>query len=161
MKLQFLMCTIFFSSGCGLINKEPEKNGFYESISGWDIIHVPIIPPFKATSTYPNIWLIGGSHELIKLNDHTYGDIPVLGFGVSNCYVYGTTPEGYTENIDKWFLFNTSTLDYIEFETEDQLSIKLDSLDIEKLPIKNCNVYYKSLTEGNKCYWFPMNEMNK
>ncbi len=141
--------------GCESKKSQSERDIFYETVSGWDIIHIPIVPPFRATSTYPNVWLITGSKTRIKLDENRHGDIPVLAFGVVQEYICGSTPIGYSNKADKWFLFNTTTYEYDEYESEQGLLIKLESLKLEKPKIEFCDVYFDKLINGETCYWFP------
>ena len=95
MKFVFLIYLIALSIGLNSCNKPKEKIGFYKSISGLDVRHVPIIPPFKATSTDGGrSWLINSS-QIIRLDQNRYGSIPILEFGVSKNYIYGSTPKEF------------------------------------------------------------------
>ncbi|HEX7847840.1 MAG TPA: hypothetical protein VF476_18700 [Chitinophagaceae bacterium] len=145
--------TIFFlfaMTSCGLPEKKTggEKD-FYNTIAGWDIQHVPIIPPFRATSTYPGLWLITGSDGLLHLGKNRVGDIPVYSFGVSKNYIYGKT-----EN-ERWFLFDINSSLYAEYSTDKELFETLAIYKLDKNPIESCDKYYKDLTEDKRCYWYP------
>lgn len=141
---------------CDFLSSESgQENGFYENISGWDNKHIPIIPPFKASSTYPDKWLIGGSDEFINLGKDRYGSFEVETFGVSKNFVYGITPPEHAKDVKKWFLFNTDNLIYAEYLTESELMNTLEKYQLDTNPIKSCQVYFKELTEGKRCYWFP------
>lgn len=122
-------------------------DGFYESIAGWDIRHVPIIPPFRATSTYPEQWGIQG---IKKLND-----IQVLAFGVTRNYIYGKIPDVNYNDTGRWFLINTNSLLYSEYDTESELDATLAKYNLEKNTIKLCEEYFQQLSKGERCYWFP------
>jgi hypothetical protein len=130
-------------------NKSEEKSDFYSTIAGWDIKHVPIIPPFRASSTYPGQWLINGSKELLHLGKNRGGDIPVNSFGVSKNYIYGKTENG------QWFLFNVNSLLYSEYSTDDELFETLKKYKLDKNPIETCDNYFQQLTENKRCYWYP------
>lgn len=132
--------------------KEPK--GFYETIAGWDIQHVPIIPPVTASSTYPGLWMIVAGRS-IHQDPHRGGALPVLSFGVSKNYVYGATPKGYTVEVDKWFLLNTHNLLYAEYDTEAELLHTLGKYKLAHNPIRRCDTYFDQLARGERCYWFP------
>jgi hypothetical protein len=142
---------------CRFIPEKSANTGtkFYENFSGYDVKYIPIIPPFKAISSYPDVWLIGGYEGVLHLTEHTSGDIPVLSFGVSKNYIYGTVPKGYTSEIGKWFLFNTQTKLYSEYDTEAELTETLRQYKLNKNPIKTCNEYHQELIAGKPAYWFP------
>lgn len=137
-------------SGCGFLENKPrEKKDFFNTIAGWDIKHVPIIPPFRASSIGPGTWLITGSKGSIHQGRSEGGDINVLSFGVSKNYVYGKRPNGV------WFLFNTNSLLYSEYSTEEELTLTLIKYRLEKNKIDLCDNYFSQLNNGNRCYWYP------
>lgn len=145
-----IFLSAFLATGCNLTgNKNGPKKDFYNSIAGWDIKHVPIIPPFRASSTYPGQWLINGSKEILHLGKNRGGDIPVNAFGVSKNYIYGTTENG------RWFLFNIYSLVYAEYSTEAGLDETLKLLKLDRNEIKNCGKYFQDLANGKRCYWYP------
>ena len=130
-------------------NKSGEKSDFYNTIVDSDIKHVPIIPPFRASSTSPGKWLINGSKELLYLGKDRSGDIPVNSFGVSKNYIYGETENG------QWFLFNVNSLLYSEYLTDNELFETLKKYNLDKNPIENCDNYFQQLTGNKRCYWYP------
>ena len=149
-KYTIIILLAFLISSCNFSKQEQEKNSsFYSTIAGWDIKHIPIIPPFRASSTYPGQWLIGGSKELLHLGKNRAGDIPVTEFGVSKNFVYGKT-----EN-NQWFLFNIQSLLYTEYETENELDTTLKIFKLTKNKIESCEKYFKQLSISKNCYWFP------
>jgi len=136
---------LFIAKSCMFSdNKLKEKKDFYNTISGWDIKHVPIIHPFRATSTYPGVWLINGTELLNK-----GGSIPVISFGVTKNYIYGKTDS------EEWFLLNTNSLLYSEYSTETELIETLKLFNLEKNPIETCDNYFDLLKEKKRCYWYP------
>jgi len=145
-----LILLLFATTNCNFSdNKSEEGKDFYNTITGWDIKHVPIIPPFRASSTYPGQWLIDGSNEILHLGRNTGGDIPVYSFGVSKNYIYGKTENG------QWFLFNVNTLLYSEYSTDIVLFETLKKYKLDKNKIETCDKYFQQLTEDKRCYWHP------
>lgn len=142
--LSFLVTSCNFSD-----RKTQSKNDFYNTIAGWDIKHVPIIPPFRASSTYPGQWLINGSTEILHLGKNRGGDIPVNSFGVSKNYIYGKT-----EN-ERWFLFNVYSLVYSEYSNEIDLDETLKLLKLDKNKVETCEKYFQELSNEKRCYWYP------
>jgi len=130
-------------------SKPGQEKDFYNTISGWDIKHVPVIPPFRASSTYPGHWLLNGSKEFLHLGKNRAGDIPVHSFGVSKNYIYGKTENG------QWFLFNIYSLLYAEYTTEDELTETLKKYKLDKNDIELCDDYFKQLSANKRCYWYP------
>jgi hypothetical protein len=130
-------------------NKSEEKNDFYNTIAGWDIKYVPIVPPFRACSTYPGQWLINGSKESLHLGKNRGGDIPVNSFGVSKNFIFGKTEDG------QWFLFNMFSLLYAEYSTENELFETLKKYKLDKNEIKPCENYFHQLSNDKRCYWYP------
>lgn len=145
--LFFLLLSVVFNFGCNFTKNKKER-GFYTVFSGWDIKHIPIIPPFRASSTYPKDWIITGG-DMIHKGSNKLGSITLISFGVSKNYIYGETDE------KKWFLFNTKNYIYAEYNTEKELTIAIDFLGLQKNKISSCEDYYVKLSEQKKCYWFP------
>ncbi|MBX9850280.1 MAG: hypothetical protein K2X86_00810 [Cytophagaceae bacterium] len=146
-----LLTLIFGLNSC---DESKEKIGFYESISGWDVRHVPIIPPFKATSADGGrSWLITGKD--VRMDANRGGHIPILEFGVCKNYIYGSTPKGHTNVVENWFLFNTTTLLYVEYSTKNELIHTLKKYKLDFNPMLDCKEYFKELTNNKRCYWFP------
>ncbi len=144
-----IIISILCLTACNFFDSKPkEKQDFYNTIAGWDIKHVPIIPPFRASSTGVG-WLINGSTESLHLGKNIGGDIPVKSFGVSKNYIYGQN-----EN-NNWFFFNSSTLIYAEYSTENELNETLKIYKLEKKQILTCEKYFEQLSNNKRCYWFP------
>jgi hypothetical protein len=56
----FLLILLVLGS-CSFEKKEQKGDDhFYDTRAGWDINHVPVFPPYRMTSTYPDIWLLNG-----------------------------------------------------------------------------------------------------
>ncbi|HMF72848.1 MAG TPA: hypothetical protein VK616_15325 [Flavitalea sp.] len=141
---------VFIATSCNFSDKKSEeRRDFYNDISGWDIKHVPIIPPFRASSTYPGQWLINGSKEFLHLGKNRRGGIPVTSVGVSKNYVYGKTENG------QWFLFNVSSLIYSEYPTDTDLFETLKLFNLDRNQIQTCDKYFQQLSERKRCYWYP------
>jgi hypothetical protein len=139
----------FIATGCNLSDSKPKKKkDFYNTIAGWDIKYIPIIPPFRASSIYPEQWLISAK-ELLHLGKNRMGAISVNSFGVSKNYVYGKTEDG------QYFLFNVNSLLYSEYETDTELFETLKLFNIEKNQIETCENYFQQLRENKRCYWYP------
>lgn len=154
----FVFLVLWGISACQPQDKNQNaRDEFYTTLSDWDIIYVPIIPPFRASSTHTGYWSIGGGKGLITQDETHHGDIAVLSFGVTECYVFGTMPKGYSQEVDKWFLFNTTTGSFSSFGDEAALDTELKGLGLKKTGIQSCDQYYKTLADGGPCYWFPVN----
>ena len=138
------LCLLLFS--CSFFKSE-EKD-FYNSIAGWDIIHVPIFPPLRATSAYPDDWLLTG-------NEHSLSSISLLKFGVTGQTIYGATRKGYTDQVENWFFLDYPSGLYKEYKTEKELDEILSLYELEKQQIKTCQEYFDHLSQGNRCYWYP------
>ncbi|NNV57400.1 hypothetical protein [Limnovirga soli] len=145
-----LILLAFLFASCNLSdNKTGVKKDFYNSIADWDIKYVPIIPPFRASSTYPGQWVINGSQEILHLGKNRGGDIPVNSFGVSKNYIYGKTENG------QWFLFNINSLVYSEYSTDTELYKILNLFKLGKNQIESCDKYFQQLSDNKRCYWYP------
>lgn len=135
-------------SGCRLSDdKKSGDDGFYGSIAGWDIRHVPIIPPYRATSTYPEQWTI--------LKKDQVRNIQVRAFGVTKNYIYGKIPDDNYKDTGRWFLFNTNSSLYSEYDTELELDATLAKYSLKKNSVRLCEDYFQQLSKGESCYWFP------
>ncbi len=145
-----IILVLLVISGCDFSSerKKTATEDFYSSISDWDIKYIPIFPPFRASSTYPDEWLISGSEE-IHLGENEFGAIHVESFGVSKNYIYGMTKEKL------WFLFNTNTSIYSEYATEKELNETLKMFNLDKNKIETCAYYFDQLNNNKRCYWFP------
>lgn len=138
-KILFLLIII----SCNRPDDSSEQNkDFYNTVAGWDIKHIPIVPPYRVTSTEPNDWVI---HDY---EDYKTNSISVVSFGVSKNYIYGIT------KYKKWFLFNMKTRLYAEYLTKNELfrTLKKNNLGINK--IEQCDNYYQQLP-NKRCYWYP------
>lgn len=135
----FLCSTLVIS--CDFIQNKKSKKTFYNSISGWDIIYVPIIEPYKVSS------IDNGSNWLLNRKEN--GSVSVLQFGVSKSLIYGSSIN------KKWFLYDTESDLYAEYISEEELFSSLQSFNIPINPIAKCKNYFDSLADEKKCYWFP------
>lgn len=145
-----IVVLIFMMSGCNFRDGNSEqKKDFYNTIGGWDIKHIPIIPPFRVSCAYPGQWLINGPKELLQHGKNRSGSIAVHSFGVSKNYIYGKTED------DQWFLFNVNSYMYSEYLTENELSETLKIYDLYKNNIETCDHYFQQLSENIRCYWYP------
>lgn len=155
-KLLIIILPLFLLNSCHFSNKQAsQETDFYSTIAGWDIKHVPIIPPFRATSTYPGQWHISGAPEMLHLGSNRKGDIPVLAFGVSRQYIYGTIPKDQKDELARWFLFNTQNLLYAEYDSVEELNEALKRYELDKKTVELCDTYFMELSDGKRCYWFP------
>ncbi len=83
--LLFLVLTL---EGCGPSSK---KGDFYNEISDWDIIYVPIIEPYRAASI--------DKGKSWGINTSEISSIALLKFGVSKNFIYGSIrKEGSDKN---------------------------------------------------------------
>jgi hypothetical protein len=138
--LAAFLCSTLITS-CDFIKNKKSKRTFYNTVSGWDIIHVPIIEPYKASSIDNGLnWL---------LNRKENGSVSISQFGVSKSLIYGS---GVNR---KWFLYDTQSDLYAEYTSKEKLFSCLQSLNITINPIAKCKNYFDSLADGKKCYWFP------
>ena len=76
----FIAIFIFLTVSCNFKQDKKQPTTFYNTISDWDIIYIPIIKPYQASSIDKGeTWLLG----LDEINS-----IEVLGFGVSQNFIY-------------------------------------------------------------------------
>jgi hypothetical protein len=138
--LLILLSTIFVIS-CDFYKNAKREKTFYNTISSWDIIHVPIIDPYKVSS------IDNGSNWLLNRKEN--GSVSVLQFGVSKSLIYGSSINR------KWFFYDTESQLYAEYTSIEELFNSLLSLNIPIHSISKCKNYFDSLVQGKKCYWFP------
>ncbi|MCO5241684.1 MAG: hypothetical protein M9904_16670 [Chitinophagaceae bacterium] len=142
MRLQILIALlIFFTYSCKFTSNRDEPKTFYNTISGWDISYIPIIEPYRATSLDKGITWSINRPEVVSSFD-------VIRFGVSNNFIYG-------KGSSKWFLLDTKSRLFAEYDTKQELLYSLKSLMISIKPISECNSYFDSLADNKKLYWFP------
>lgn len=130
--------------GC---NEPQKRKDFYGNHTGWDIIHIPIIPPNSASS------IDGGERWLI--NRKNTGSIPVKEFGVSKNLIYGTTTDGNTEERKNWFFLNVTNGLYAEYNSEEKLKYALKKFEAPFNPLRSCKEHRKILLDSGRCYWYP------
>lgn len=142
MRRQILITLLIFSiSGCNLNHDRKQPKTFYNTITGWDITHIPIIEPYRATSLDKGVTWNINRPEVIN-------SFEVLSFGVSQNLIYG-------QGKANWFLLDTKSKLYAEYETQGEL---LNSLKIFSVPVNEigkCSLYLDSLGKGKELYWFP------
>lgn len=74
----FILTLLTAICSCDFLTPESgQEKGFYETILDWDIKHIPIIPPFRASSVHPDKWLIRGSEEFINLGENRHESFEV------------------------------------------------------------------------------------
>lgn len=142
--IQTLLPLLILNS-CGPL-QAPEEN-FYKLHSDYDILYIPIIEPYRASS------IDGGDYWSINRNE--LGSIAAVKFGVSENWIYGSKREGYTELPGSWFLFNVTNGLYAEYETEDQLKSAIGKFNVAYVPLRSCRDHFKTLQDSGRCYWFP------
>lgn len=141
-RLQILISLlIFFTTSCDLKPNRNERETFYNTISGWDISYIPIIEPYRATSLDKGVTWSINRPEVINSFD-------VVSFGVSNNFIYG-------HGSSKWFLLDTKSKLFAEYGTKQELLYSLESFSIPLNPVRECNIYFDSLVNNKKLYWFP------
>jgi len=151
-------------SSCGSLDNT-EKKGFYNKFGTWDVLYIPIIPPYRASSTTKGeTWLISdGNHGVvdIRLRQDFSGSIPTKSFGVSRNYIFGQTEQSYFRycQSDVWFIFNINTGIYSDYDTKEEMFEVLKLYGVTETRISTCSEYYEILKKERKCYWFP--ETNK
>lgn len=138
----FISAFIFAISSCNLNQDKKQPKTFYNTIAGWDITHIPIIEPYKATSLDKGATWSINRPEVIN-------SFEVTSFGVSQNLIYG---QGNTN----WFLLDTKTKLYAEYETQGELLNSLKSFSVPVNDIDNCNSYLDSVAKGKNLYWFPI-----
>src|SRR5688500_5586738 len=96
----------FLTVGCDFKSDNRQPKTFYNTISGWDIIYVPIIEPYKATSLDKGVtW---------SINRDEVNSVDILSFGVSQGFIYG-------HGQGQWFLFETKSRLFAEYKTQEEL----------------------------------------
>jgi hypothetical protein len=137
----FIALLIFAISSCNLSHDKKQPKTFYNTFAGWDITHIPIIEPYRAISLDKGVtWTINRSEVISSFE--------VTSFGVSHNLIYG---QGNTN----WFLLDTKSKLYAEFETQGELLYSLKSFSVPVNYIGKCNSYLDSLATGKDLYWFP------
>ena len=139
---QILITLLFFLiSSCNLNHDKKQPKTFYNTIAGWDITHIPIIEPYRATSLDKGVtWFINRPEAI--------NSFEVVSFGVSQNLIYG-------QGRANWFLLDTKSKLYAEYETEDELLNSLKNISVSVHAISKCNSYIDSLAKGKDLYWFP------
>ena len=132
---------IFFTASCNLNPNSNDLKTFYNTISGWDISYIPIIEPYRATSLDKGITWSISRPEVVNSFD-------VVSFGVSNNFIYG-------HGSSKWFLLDTKSKLFAEYDTKQELLNSLESFAVPINPVRECNFYFDSLANDKKLYWFP------
>jgi hypothetical protein len=145
-------------SGCGPLNNNTNK-GFYELYADWDVIYVPIIEPYRASSVdNGEKWAISNTNGPdIRLNRNTSGGFYVKSFGVSRNYIFGQQALGLfmNEEIEQWFILDVNTAIYSHYDTKEEMLGILNKYNAPYAPIYTCNEHFQSLKKEKKCYWFP------
>jgi hypothetical protein len=137
----FTVLLIYVFSSCNLYNVKKQPKKFYNSIAGWDITHIPIIEPYRATSLDKGVTWSINRPEVVN-------SFEVTSFGVSQNLIYGQGRAG-------WFLLDIKSRLYAEYETEEELLSCLKSFSVPVNAIAKCNTYLDSLAKGKNLYWFP------
>src|SRR4051812_15152946 len=105
---QILIATlIFLAVSCSFNQDKKQPKTFYNNIAGWDIIYIPIIKPYKASSLDKGVtWSIDRPEQV--------NSFEVLSFGVSQNIIYG-------HGQANWFLLDTKSKLYAEYKSEEEL----------------------------------------
>ena len=140
-KRQIFALLIFLISGCNLNHDRKQPKTFYNTIAGWDITHIPIIEPYRATSLDKGVTWSINRPEVINTFE-------VISFGVSQNLIYG-------QGRRSWFLLDTKSKLYAEYATKEELLNTLKSFSVPINDIGKCNSYLDSLAKGKDLYWFP------
>lgn len=136
----FITISIFLIVSCNFNQDKKQPRTFYNNISGWDIIYLPIIKPYRATSVDKGeTWSLG----LDEINT-----VDVSSFGVSKNFIYGHGQKG-------WFLFDVNSKLFAVYPTQEELNHSLQSFNVPIKTIASCNLYFDTLSKGKNCYWFP------
>lgn len=122
---------------------ETKSKTFYEQIAGWDIVHIPIIEPYRASS------IDNGRTWLLNKVVDGFGGLEVISLGVSQNMIYGCSSS------NNWFLFDTNSKILAEYPSQAALMASLNYLNIPIEPIASCSSYSAILAAGQPCYWFP------
>jgi hypothetical protein len=126
---------------CSSNREKKQRKTFYNTITGWDINYIPIIEPYEATSLDKGITWSIDRPEVVN-------SFQVVSFGVSQNLIYG-------EAKPDWFLLDTKSKLYCEYQTEEELINTLKTFAVPLNAIGECNSYFDSLAKGKELYWFP------
>jgi hypothetical protein len=154
----FLGFILLWVTGCGFLRKN-QPTGFYHTWGGWDVAYIPIIEPYRATSTTRGeTWFIsdGKNREIILRNDHS-GGIPTRKFGVTKNYIFGQTDQQafrYADT-DVWFIFDVNTGVYADYESQAEMENVLHIYEAPVTPMYTCAEYQAILKKEKKCDWYP------
>jgi hypothetical protein len=137
----FIALLIFAITSCNFNNDKKQPKTFYNTIGGWDITYIPIIEPYRAASLDKGVtWSIDRPEAIASFE--------VTSFGVSQNLIYGQGRAG-------WFLLDTKSKLYTEYETEEELLNGLKSFSVPVNAISKCTSYLDSLAKSKDLYWFP------
>jgi hypothetical protein len=145
-------------AGCGFLRKD-QPTGFYHTFGGWDIAYIPIIEPYRASSTTRgDSWFIsdGKNREIILRKNH-FGGIPTRQFGVSKNYIFGETDQQafrYAET-DVWFIFDVNTGIYADYESQAEMEKVLQIYEVPITNMHTCAEYQAILKKEKRCDWYP------
>ncbi len=141
-----VLLLIFLTVSCSFNPDKNEPKTFYNTIAGWDIIYIPIIEPYKATSLDKGVTWFINRPEVVN-------SFEVSSFGVSRNFIFGRGQA-------RWFLLDTKSKLYAEYNTEGELISSLKSFQVPVAAIQDCNFYFDSLTKRKELYWFPKDGKN-
>jgi hypothetical protein len=146
MKIPVLSAAALFLFGGNSCNA-PAKNedhlhqSFYELVSDWDILYVPVIEPYRVSSIDKGeTWLL--SHD-------TPESFPVRSIGVTNNCIYGQAED------KSWFLTDTRSSLQATYNNQNELEAALKYLQLPVHEIRSCGAWWKQLSNGQPCYWHP------
>lgn len=139
---QLLITILSFTFiGCNINNDKKQPKTFYNTIEGWDITYIPIIESYRATSLDKGATWSISRPEVVN-------SFEVKSFGVSHNLIYG-------QGSSNWFLLDTKSKLYAEYETQGELLNSLKSFSVPLNDIGKCNSYLDSVAKGKDLYWFP------
>lgn len=137
---------VSLGTGCTNSAKKQEqqqhlRQPFYELVSDRDILYVPVIEPYRASSLDKGeTWLL--SHD-------TPESFPVISIGVSNNCIYGQA-DGST-----WYLVDSHSHMRATYGSQSECLAALKSLQLPVHEIRSCKAWQDQLAAGKPCYWHP------
>jgi hypothetical protein len=134
---------LFVGNSCNVpeSNEDHLHQSFYELVSDWDILYVPVIEPYRVSSIDKGeTWLL--SHDTPEI-------FPVISVGVTNNYVYGQAAD------QSWFLSDTRSSLQATYQSQNELAAALRYLQLPVHEIRSCGDWWKQLSKGKPCYWHP------
>jgi|GEM_PF-5276085 len=126
------------------VRREQEQHlqqSFYELISDWDILYVPVIAPYRASSL--------DKGETWLLSNDALESYPVISIGVTNNCIYGRA------DASTWYLIDTHSHMRATYASRAECMSALQALQLPQREIRTCNAWHDQLAHRKPCYWYP------